>query len=208
MATLLRILLATTVAFGVASCSSDDDSETTTTTTEATASDDEADAADSEGSADESGDDAVEEELSITSEAFTDGAAIPAEYTCDGANTQPPLAITGTPEDATGLVLIVDDPDAPNGSFIHWVVWNLEPDATIPEGSLPEGAVEGTNGTSNTAWFGPCPPPDGPHNYEFQLSAVDAEPAVAAGATADEVRSAIADSTVATATLVGTYERT
>ena len=196
------LALALTVALfaGTAGCSSDDDGDATdpdptTSTTDATdtATSEDADTA---------------SELAITSDAFDDGAPIPAEYTCDGANTQPAFSVTGTPEEAAGLVLIVDDPDAPGGSFIHWVVWNLEPDATVPEGSLPTDAVEGTNGTSGTAWFGPCPPPGSPHKYEFQLSAVSAQPDVQPGATADEVRAAIADTTVATATLVGTYERT
>lgn len=198
---LFLLTLSVVGGLGLAACggSSDDSAETTTQSEEAQ---------------DDSGDTAEDEpattpaSLSLSTDAFDDGAAIPSEYTCDGDNLRPQFAIEGTPQDAIELVLIVDDPDAPNGSFIHWVAWGIPPDADIPGDSLPEGTEEGTNDTDSTGWFGPCPPPGAPHAYEFQLSAVSESPNVAPGATAEEVRSAIAETTVAEALLVGTYERT
>ncbi len=139
-----RVLTVMAFAVGVVGCGSEDDSSASSTT------DAEADSA-SGTEAEESPDSGVAAEMAITSKAFADGSPIPSQYTCDGANTQPPLTVEGTPSDAVGLVLIVDDPDAPSGSFIHWVVWDLEPDAVISEGVLPAGATEGTNGTSDTA---------------------------------------------------------
>jgi Raf kinase inhibitor-like YbhB/YbcL family protein len=181
---------------GCASDSEDNDDEATATTADP----------DSGAPAAEADDVAVS--MTLSSNAFSDGEMIPAEYTCDGDNLRPGFTIEGTPPEATELVLVVDDPDSPDGSFIHWVVWGIPPDVVVPGDKLPEGSVEGTNDTSGTAWFGPCPPPGSPHSYQFELSAVSATPDVAAGATADEVRAAIANTTVAEAVLVGTYERT
>ena len=186
-------------ALVLGACSSGDSDPTTTTADAATESG-------STASTDEM--EEQEQEFTASSPNFNDGEAIPSEFTCDGANSQPGIEWENAPSEATELVLIVDDPDAPNGSFIHWVIWGLQPDGSISEGSVPSGAIEGTNGTSATPWFGPCPPPGGVHNYEFQLTAVSAAPNIAPGAAAEEVRSAIADSSVGETMLVGTYERT
>jgi Raf kinase inhibitor-like YbhB/YbcL family protein len=203
---LTRFLLAPLAALLLltGACTSDDSDDTTTTTADA-----------QQGTGDEGMDDGDDQgsevtetpEMFISSTSFPTGEAIPAEFTCDGANTQPAVMWEGVPEGTEEMVLIVDDPDAPGGSFIHWVIWGLDPNGSIEQGSVPEGAIQGSNGLENQEWFGPCPPPGQPHDYEFQVHAVSETPDVEPGATADELRQAIADTTLSSATLVGTYER-
>lgn len=199
--TLLLVIAA--LALTAAACSSDDSDATTSTTGSS------ADGSSSGEGTDDSEMDESDEmaELTVSSTAFADAAAIPPEYTCDGADTQPALTWEHVPEGTQEIVVIVDDPDAPGGSFIHWVLWGLDPDGSIEEGVEPAGAINGVNGLGQAGWFGPCPPPGGPHNYEFQVIAVSESPDVTEGADADEVRSAITDTTLAEAALVGTYER-
>jgi len=114
----------------------------------------------------------------ITSPAITPGKTIPAVFTCKGRNISPPLSWSDPPAETKSLVLVVDDPDAPSGTFTHWIAWNLPPKA----GSLPEGAsgnagmikmVEGINDFYRTGYGGPCPPPGLPHHYRFTLYALD-----------------------------------
>ena len=113
--------------------------------------------------------------LKITSPAFAQNSQIPQKYTCKGENISPPLNITGVPEGAKSLVLILHDPDAPNGDFTHWLVWNIPSNtATINENSAPSGAIEGTNGAGKTGYMGPCPP-SGTHHYLFEIYALDYE---------------------------------
>ncbi|HEX7977042.1 MAG TPA: YbhB/YbcL family Raf kinase inhibitor-like protein [Gemmatimonadaceae bacterium] len=120
--------------------------------------------------------------LTLTSSAFSEGAAIPTKYTCDGDETSPPLAWSGVPDTALSLALIVDDPDAPDPAapkqrFVHWVLYNIPPDARgLPEGAsggkLPPGALEGSNDFHKSGYGGPCPPV-GRHRYFFTLYALD-----------------------------------
>ena len=147
------------------------------------------------------------EPFTLSSTSFDDGGTIPAVHTCDGENTQPAFAIGGAPEGTSEVVLIVDDPDAPDGTFIHWTVWGLDPAGDIDEGAPPAGAIEGTTGVGSPGWFGPCPPPGDPHNYEFQLTAVSEPVDLPAGATVDELRAAIADTTIEETVTVGIYQR-
>ena len=96
--------------------------------------------------------------MQLTSPAFQDGAMIPAAHTCDGADVSPPLEITGVPAEAKSLALVMDDPDAPMGTFDHWVAWNIPADAaSIPQGQEPDG-VAGKSSFGNTGYGGPCPP--------------------------------------------------
>lgn len=153
--------------------------------------------------------------MSITSAAFADGAAIPVGYTCKSAQVKsPPLAWKGLPGDAKTLVLIVKDPDAPNGTFIHWVVYNLPAsltglDANVPSiEKLANGGLQGVNGLSQIGYKGPCPPPGSPpHHYHFELSALDTALDLKPGATAAEVEAAAKGHVEATGELVGTFAR-
>src|SRR6267378_3425141 len=111
--------------------------------------------------------------MKITSSAFQQGANIPSKFSCDGADTSPPLQIQEIPPAAKSLVLIVDDPDAPSGLFTHWIVWNIEPaTAQIDENNSPVGAMKGTNDFGKSGYGGPCPP-SGTHRYFFKLIALD-----------------------------------
>lgn len=106
---------------------------------------------------------------------FKNNEKIPAKYTCDGENINPPLEISGVPENTKSLVLIVDDPDAPMVTWVHWTMWNIDPKTQkIEENSAPHGAVEGMTSFNKTGYGGPCPP-SGVHRYFFKLYAIDTE---------------------------------
>lgn len=145
--------------------------------------------------------------FSIASPAFSHNGMIPAKYTCDGADVNPPLSIGGVPEKAKSLALIVDDPDAPRGTWVHWVVWNI-PAGTreIPEDSVPPGAVQGTNDFGTRKYGGPCPP-SGTHRYFFKLYALDAPLALLPGATKAQVEKAMSGHLLGKAETVGLYRR-
>jgi Raf kinase inhibitor-like YbhB/YbcL family protein len=146
-------------------------------------------------------------EFELTSPAFEHGQPIPRKYTCEGEDVSPPLAWSGVPEGTASLALVVDDPDAPSGTFTHWLAWGIDPAA----GGLAEGEGtpgEGQNDFGSVGWRGPCPPPGhGPHRYFFQLYAFDGELELAPGAVKAEVEQALEGRVTATAELVGTYER-
>ncbi|KKW42209.1 MAG: PEBP family protein [Candidatus Magasanikbacteria bacterium GW2011_GWA2_56_11] len=143
----------------------------------------------------------------ILSSAFSNGGEIPAEYTCDGADTPPPLSWGGIPETAQSLVLIADDPDAPSGTWVHWTVWNLDPKAAGLEGKkIPPGAVEGTTSFGRPGYGGPCPP-SGVHRYFFKLLALDTQLGLPAGAGYAELDRAVQGHIIANAALVGIYSR-
>lgn len=140
-------------------------------------------------------------EMNLTSRAFGGGDAIPAEHTCDGADTSPPLAWTDVPDGVAAFALLVTDPDA--GGFVHWVLADIPADAReLPAGEGDALGVPGANGFGDTGWGGPCPP-SGEHRYEFRLYALS-ERIGLEEPTADDVRAAGA---VATAELVGVYAR-
>jgi Raf kinase inhibitor-like YbhB/YbcL family protein len=145
--------------------------------------------------------------LSLTSTAFEDGAAIPRLYSCEGEDLSPPLAWSEAPEEAKSLALIVDDPDAPSGTFVHWLAWGIDPHS----GGLLEGesaSFEGTGGFGESGYRGPCPPPGhGPHRYFFRLYALDQQLDLAPGASREELEGAMQGHVLAGAELVGTYER-
>ena len=112
--------------------------------------------------------------LRISSRAFKHNEMIPSKYTCDGEDVNPPLAIEGVPENTKSLALIADDPDAPRGTWVHWVVWNIDPKTKeIPERSIPKGAAQGMTDFRKQGYGGPCPP-SGTHRYFFKLYALDA----------------------------------
>ena len=156
-------------------------------------------------------------EFSLTSSAFEDDGAIPSEYTCDGSNTNPPLAISGTPEGTVSLALLMDDPDIPQEvkqsrgieSFDHWVLFNISPDTTsIATGEAP--GTEGNNSAGNAKYTGPCPPPQyepKEHRYIFTLYALDTKLDLPEGASRADVAQALEGHVLAETTLVGRYAR-
>jgi len=145
--------------------------------------------------------------MEIESAAFKDSKLIPQRYTCDGGNINPPLLISDVPENAKSLVLIVDDPDAPAGTWVHWTVWNIDPKvAEIHENSVPEGAVEGITDSGGSGYTGPCPP-SGTHRYFFKLFALDTTLDLSSSVRAGDIEKEMEASILAEAQLVGLYRR-
>jgi Raf kinase inhibitor-like YbhB/YbcL family protein len=146
-------------------------------------------------------------EFALESTAFDHAQAIPTRHTCDGEDLSPPLRWAHVPDEARALALVVDDPDAPSGVFTHWVAWGLDP-ASGGVGEGESAPLEGRNDFGTTGYRGPCPPPGhGPHRYVFRLYALDAEPALAAGAAKTELEQVMEGHVLTIAELVGTYER-
>lgn len=148
------------------------------------------------------------ESMKLSSPAFSEGAVIPEKFTCDGADVNPELRISGVPAAAKSLVLIIDDPDAPPKVWEHWTVINIPPSASvIPENSVPSGAVQLTNDFRRVDWGGPCPPPGKVHNYNFKLYALDASLDLDGTATKADVEKAMQGHVIEETVLIGTYER-
>ena len=144
--------------------------------------------------------------LQMSSPAVSDGGTIPTEYTCDGRNQSPPLSWSGVPPDTKSLALTIEDPDAPSGTFVHWMVYD------IPRGSngFKAGVVdgkEGMNSAGRPAYMGPCPPPGPPHHYHFSLFALDSNLIVGAEPTAQALRDAMKGHVIESAELIGTFGR-
>ena len=150
--------------------------------------------------------------MEIASSAFAQGGTIPAKYTCDGPDVSPPLAWSGVPEGTRSLVLICDDPDAPMGTWVHWVVVNIPPAMTtfsegVSKGNLDEqGIIQGMTDFRRPAYGGPCPP-SGSHRYYFKLYALDTVLGVDSTATKKQVVSAMKGYILAEAQLMGRYAR-
>jgi Raf kinase inhibitor-like YbhB/YbcL family protein len=152
---------------------------------------------------------AGEARMELASSAFKTGASIPAVYTCDGRNVAPPLAWSGVPAETKSFALIADDPDAPSGTWVHWVLWNLPTSAnSIPETGtpLPAGALEGKNDFGDAGYGGPCPP-SGTHRYFFKLYALGTTLTLKPGVTKATLEKAMNNHILAKAELVGTYQR-
>ena len=146
--------------------------------------------------------------IQLRSSAFQAGQPIPAKYTCQGGDTSPPLEVSGVPQNARALALIVDDPDAPRGDWVHWVVFGIPAQTSaISEGSAPAGSTQGKNDFGKMSWGGPCPPPGGPHRYFFRVYALDSELDLRAGATKQQLLDAMRGHVLGEAELMGTYER-
>ncbi|MDH3691732.1 MAG: YbhB/YbcL family Raf kinase inhibitor-like protein [Gammaproteobacteria bacterium] len=154
--------------------------------------------------------------LTLVSTAFTNGGNIPAKYTCEGEDIAPSLEWEGVPADARSLVLIVDDPDAPDPNapkmtWVHWVLYNILPDAVgLPEGAtskdLPAGTEEGLNDWKRTGYGGPCPP-IGRHRYFHKLYALDTVLQGMNKPTKAQIETAMSGHVIAQTELVGTYEK-
>jgi len=148
----------------------------------------------------------------IMSSAFQEGGMIPARYTCDGQDVSPPLSWNGLPDNAKSLVLISDDPDAPMGTWVHWVVYNIPPDMTGFEEGISKdtlahkGAVHGMTDFRRQEYGGPCPP-SGTHRYYFKLYALDTPLELGPGATKKQVEAAMQGHVLVQAQLMGRYAR-
>ncbi|MGM1057980.1 YbhB/YbcL family Raf kinase inhibitor-like protein [Saccharothrix sp. Mg75] len=147
--------------------------------------------------------------LGLRSPAFSDHTLIPDRYSRDGGDTSPPLVWSDVPAGTEELALLCEDPDAPGGTFTHWVVTGIPADATsVEEGSVPAGAVVGRNGYGEPGWGGPRPPVgDEPHRCFFRLFAVDRPLGLGEGVTADDLRAAVEGRVLAAGTLVGLFGR-
>ncbi len=149
----------------------------------------------------------------IESSAFQEKSSIPTKYTCDGEDLSPPLSWSDAPGGTQSFVLISDDPDAPVGTWVHWVIYNLSPDVReLPEGlpkqeTLPNGARQGMTDFRRVGYGGPCPPPGKPHRYFFKLYALDRTLDLPPKATKAEVLMAMNGHELAQVQLVGTYQR-
>ena len=142
--------------------------------------------------------------FAISSPAFADGADVPPEYTCDGADAPPPLALREPPQGTRSLALIMDDPDAPRGTFTHWLAYDIAPAREFD----PTRGKTLRNNFGREGYGGPCPPPGhGPHRYHFTVYAVDVPSLTLKGKTRQDLEAALQGHTLATARLAGRYER-
>ncbi len=148
-----------------------------------------------------------ETSMFITSNDFTTGGTIPPRFTCEGANDSPSLRFSLVPTNTRSLVLIMDDPDAPKGTFTHWIVYGISPETgEFSTDSIPTGAVQGTNDAGKVGYFGPCPP-SGQHRYYFRLYALDIPLKLPPGARREQVVAAMKGHVLAEAVLMGRFGR-
>jgi len=154
-----------------------------------------------------------EAKMELTSSAFQNEERIPEKHTGDGADVSPPLSWTDPPDETAAFVLVCDDPDAPGGAWVHWVLYDVPPDIrALPEGASPrdaelQGAKQGRNSFRKLDYGGPAPPPGAPHRYFFKLYAVAQPTGLAEGATQEAVMQAIDGHVLAVGELMGTYSR-
>jgi Raf kinase inhibitor-like YbhB/YbcL family protein len=151
--------------------------------------------------------------FTIRTGAFLNGAAIPAKYTCSGANISPDLEWSDPPKDAKSLALIVDDPDAPGGTWTHWIIWDIPPHApglpeAVPHGELLQsGARQGKNDFGKTGYGGPCPPPGKTHRYFFRMYSLDHVLELKAGSERPDLEDAMKRHILTQAEWMGTFKR-
>ena len=145
--------------------------------------------------------------LKITSPAFQNNGNIPGKYTCDGGDINPALVIENCPSGAKSLALICDDPDAPMGTWVHWVLWNIPPNVKeIKENTVPQGAVEGMNDFRKHSYGGPCPP-SGTHRYFFKVYALDTVLTISPNSNKADLEKAMKGHILAQGQLIGLYKR-
>jgi Raf kinase inhibitor-like YbhB/YbcL family protein len=151
-------------------------------------------------------------EIKLTSSAFKEGQSIPRQYTCDGVNVSPPLEWSGVPKSAKTIAIICDDPDAPAGTWVHWVLYNMPAENIGLVENLPAtqdlkaGGFQGKNDFGKIGYGGPCPP-SGTHRYFFKIYALDSELPLKAGATKADAEKAMEGHVVLQGHLMGTYKR-
>ncbi len=145
--------------------------------------------------------------VTITSTAFENNGNIPVKYTCDGDDVNPPLIIKDIPPGTESIALIADDPDAPMGTWVHWVVWNIPPDTReIGEDSVPSGAQQGINDFRKHDYGGPCPP-SGTHRYFFKAYALDRALDLSENSRKEDLEKAMKGHVLAEALIIGLYKR-
>ena len=148
----------------------------------------------------------------LATPAFEDGAMIPKKFTCDGPNVSPPLTWTEPPKSTKSFAVIVDDPDAPSGTWVHWLLYDVPADTReLSEGvrkdrQLPNGALQGRNDFGKIGYNGPCPPRGGPHRYFFKLYALDARTNLKAGASKSDLERAMKGHILAQAEIIGRFQ--
>ena len=144
--------------------------------------------------------------MTISSPAFEDGEMIPSIYTCDADNMNPPLQISDVPDGTKSLALIMDDPDAPGETFLHWMMWNIPPDTkNIEENDWLDGAEQGINDGGELGYMGPCPP-EGAHHYHFKLYALNKVLDLPGDISKPELEAEIEKSLIEETQLVGLYK--
>lgn len=152
-------------------------------------------------------------ELTVRSAGWDNGGRIPTVHTADGADRSPKIEIAGVPSDVQSFALVFDDPDAPVGTWVHWVIYEIPGSSRqLPEGiprteTLPDGAVQGRNSWNEIGYQGPSPPPGKPHRYFLHLYALSGRTRAAPGLTAEALEKAIGPMVLAKATYLGTYGR-
>lgn len=156
---------------------------------------------------------AARADMAIRCPAFVNNATIATQYACTGADKSPPLKWSGVPDGTKTLALIVEDPDAPGGTFIHWVAYDIPPSGAglesgiTPGETVPGGGKQGMNGFRKTGYNGPCPPPGSPHHYHFRLFALDEAVNPQTPVTASALEDAMKGHIKASAELVGIFQR-
>lgn len=143
--------------------------------------------------------------LAIKSPSFENQGMIPSQYTCEGDNINPEIDIKNMPANAKTLALIMEDPDAPKGTFDHWIMWNIPVDGIIKENSAP--GVQGKNGAGENKYTGPCPP-TGKHRYLFKIYALDQELSLKEGSTKKMLQDAMKGHILSSGELIGLYQKT
>ena len=150
--------------------------------------------------------------ISLSSTAFAAGASIPSDYSCKGRSVSPPLAWGDPPTGTRSFALIMDDPDAPIGTFVHWVIYNIPassrglPEAVPTNGQLVDGTLQGNNGSGKAGYTGPCPP-SGTHRYFFKLYALDNVLSLPSGPSKDQLLQAMQGHILAQGELMGTFSK-
>ncbi len=145
--------------------------------------------------------------LKVSSPAFQNNTNIPSKYTCDGLNINPPLKIENIPKETKSLAIVFDDIDAPKGSYVHWILWNINPNIKeIKENLIPEGAIVGLNGFKKNNYSGPCPPRRA-HRYVFRIYALDTHLQIDRSSTKSELEKAMEGHIIDRVELMGIYKR-
>jgi len=152
-------------------------------------------------------------QISISPDTFSNGSNIPVEYTCDGDDRSPALSWNTVPAGTQSFALIVDDPDAPGKTWVHWVIYNIPANSTGLPGAVPknntldDGSLQGKNDFGRVGYNGPCPPPGKPHRYFFRVYALDTTLSLKSGATKSQLEAAMSGHILAQGEMVGEYGR-